>query len=90
MPYRDWERAGFLHLCPGDLIDYSAVERAIYEAAEDFDLQCLGLDPALSRTLVSRLTAPYNDAGEPKPEDRRIDIPQGMLHMSPPLRTWSG
>lgn len=86
VPYRDWERAGFLHLCPGDLIDYSAVERAIYEAAEDFDLQCLGLDPALSRTLVSRLTAPYNDAGEPKPEIACIDIPQGMLHMSPPTK----
>ena len=55
-------------------------------AAEDFDLQCLGLDPALSRTLVSRLTAPYNDAGEPKPEIACIDIPQGMLHMSPPTK----
>ena len=34
VPYRDWERAGFLHLCPGDLIDYSAVERAIYEGLQ--------------------------------------------------------
>lgn len=29
VPYRDWERAGFLHLCPGDMVDYTMVENAI-------------------------------------------------------------
>ena len=86
VPFRDWERAGFLHLCSGNIIDYTDVERAVYEAAEEFDLRCVGLDPALSRTLTSRLMAPYNDAGEPKPAVECIDIPQGVLHMSPPTK----
>lgn len=86
VPFRDWERAGFLHLCSGNIIDYTDVERAVYEAAEEFDLRCVGLDPALSRTLTSRLMAPYNDAGEPKPAVECIDIPQGILHMSPPTK----
>mgnify|MGYP002459857361 CR=1 FL=1 len=86
VPYRDWERAGFLNLCPGDMIDYAQVEQTIYEAAESFDLRCLGVDPFLSRTLISRLASPTNDAGEPKPAVRCIDIPQGIMHMSPPTK----
>ena len=84
--YTDWERAGFLHLCPGDLVDYTEVENAVYEAAQLYDLQCVGLDPALSRTLVQRLTRSVNDAGEPKPAISCIDIPQGIMHMSPPTK----
>ena len=49
-------------------------------------LKQVGLDPALSRTLTSRLMDPYNDAGEPKPAVECIDIPQGILHMSPPTK----
>ena len=86
VPYRDWERAGFLALCPGDMIDYTMVERAIYEAAEDFDLKCVGLDPMLSRTLVQRLMSSKNDAGQAKRAINCIDIPQGIKHMSPPTK----
>lgn len=86
VPYRDWERAGFLTLCPGDMIDYTMVENAVYEAAGAYDLQLLGLDPALSRTLVQRLMRNVNDAGQPKPAVSCIDIPQGIMHMSPPTK----
>lgn len=84
--YRDWERAGFLTLCPGDMIDYTMVEQAIYEAVELYDLRCVGVDPFMSRTLVSRLTSPVNDAGEEKPCVRCIDIPQDIRRMSPPTK----
>lgn len=86
VPYRDWARAGFLDLCPGDMIDYTMVENAVYEAAETYDMQMLGLDPALSRTLVQRLMRNVNDAGQPKPAVDCIDIPQGIMHMSPPTK----
>ena len=86
VPYRDWERAGFLTLCPGDMIDYTMVEQAVYEAVELFDLRCVGVDPFMSRTLVSRLTSPVNDAGEEKPRVRCIDIPQDIRRMSPPTK----
>lgn len=86
VPYRDWERAGFLTLCPGDMIDYRMVEQAIYDAAEAYNLRCVGMDPYLSRTLVSRLTSPINDAGHPKPSVACIDIPQGIMRMSPPTK----
>lgn len=86
VPYRDWERAGFLELCKGDMIDYRMVERTIYDAAEAYDLRCVGVDPFLSRTLVSRFMSDENDAGEHKTSVQCIDIPQGIRYMSPPTK----
>ena len=86
VPYRDWERAGFLTLCPGDMVDYAMVEQAVYEAVWLYDLRCVGVDPYMSRTLVSRLMSPVNDAGEDKPSVKCIDIPQGIQKMSPPTK----
>lgn len=77
VPYRDWARAGFLELCPGDMIDYTMVESTITEAAVLYDLQTIGVDPYLSRTLTQRLMNGGFDV---------IEIPQTMLSMSPPMK----
>ena len=77
VPYRDWARAGFLRLCEGDMIDFSEVETAIREAAETYDLRCLGVDPYLSRTLTQRLMAAGLEV---------IEIPQTMMSMSPAMK----
>ena len=79
VPYGDWIRAQFIEGCPGDIIDYSAVESTIRAAAEDFDLAALGLDPAMSWTLSQRLMEP--DDGYAGLEV--IEISQTMLGMSP-------
>lgn len=86
VPYRDWARAGFLELCPGDMVDYRMVEQAVYDAAETYDLRCVGMDPWLSQTLSQRLMSPENDAHEPKPAVNCIIIPQDMRNMSPPTK----
>lgn len=77
VPYRDWERAGFLHLCPGDMIDFSQVETVIKTAVEMYDFKMLGVDPYLSRTLTQRLA----DAGLDV-----VEIPQSMMSMSPAMK----
>lgn len=94
VPYRDWERAGFLTLCPGDMVDYEMVEQAVYEAAERYELATLGVDPYLSRTLTQRLMAPtkqvLSTGGyvqlKPKQQVEVIEIPQTMMSMSPPMK----
>ena len=55
VPYRDWARAEFLTLCPGDMVDFTMVEETVARCAETFDLDTLGVDPYLSRTLTQRL-----------------------------------
>ena len=77
VPYRDWERAGFLSLCEGDIVDFSQVEDKAAEAAELFDLRMLGVDPYLSRTLTQRLSARGLHV---------VEIPQTMLSLSPAMK----
>ena len=79
VPYGDWIRADFLQGCEGDIIDYDAVEQTIWQAAEEFDLACLGLDPAMSWTLSQRLmqsTAEHEAI-------QVVEIRQNMTGMSP-------
>lgn len=76
VPYRDWARAGFLDLCPGEVIDYSAVEECIREARERYDLRMVGFDPFLSRSITQRLA----------PIVPIIEIPQDLKNMSPAMK----
>lgn len=83
VPYRDWARAGFLTLCPGETIDYDMVEESILAAAEMFDMKLLGTDPHLSFTIIPRL-----QRGQPERGRRGvhcIEIPQDMKNMSPAM-----
>ena len=82
VPYRDWARAEFLELCPGDVVDYSRVEAVIQEAREMFDLRTLGLDPAMAWTLSSRLM----ESTDSRPGLDVIQIPQTMMGMSPGMK----
>lgn len=77
VPYRDWARAGFLELCPGDMVDFTMVEDAVAWAAEVFDLDTLGVDPYLSRTLTPRLMERGVNV---------VEIPQDMRNLSPAMK----
>ena len=77
VPYRDWARAGFIDLCPGDMIDYTQGEEAVAQAAETYQLELLGVDPYLSRALTQRLTERGLTV---------VEIPQTMMHMSPAMK----
>lgn len=77
VPYRDWERAGFLTLCDGDMVDYRDVTAAVLAAAEAYDLQALGVDQHLTQTITPAL----QDAGI-----LVMVIPQSMMGMSPAMK----
>lgn len=77
VPYRDWARAEFITLCPGEMVDYSMIEETVLWCASVFKLDTLGVDPYLSRTVSSRLM------------ERGIivvEIPQDMRNMSPAMK----
>lgn len=77
VPYRDWARAGFLELCPGDMVDFSMVEETVAAVAEEFQLDTLGVDPYLSRTLTPRLMERHIPV---------IEVPQDMKNISPAMK----
>ena len=77
VPYQDWERAGFLTLSRGDMIDPRDMVAAVLEANERYDLQCVGVDQYLTQTITPQL------------EDKGIEviaIPQTMTGMSPGMK----
>lgn len=77
VPYRDWARAEFLTLCPGDMVDFSMVEDTILWCKDMFKLETLGVDPYLSRTITARLTEQQINV---------LEIPQDMRNMSPAMK----
>ena len=77
VPYRDWARAEFLTLCPGDMVDFSMVEETVAWCANVFDLDTLGVDPYLSRTITQRLMAAGVNV---------VEIPQTIKELSPAMK----
>lgn len=77
VPYRDWARAEFITLCPGDQVDYSMIEETVLWCANVFKLDTLGVDPYLSRTVSSRLMEKKINV---------VEIPQDMRNMSPAMK----
>ena len=77
VPYRDWERAGYLHLCDGDMIDFEGIKEAIKEASKRYDLRLLGVDPYLSREISGSL----RDSGI-----NVVEVRQNMAEMSPAMK----
>ena len=77
MPFRDWERAGFLSLCAGDMVDFRDMVDAVLEAKEQYELLYLGVDAHLADTLTPQL----QDAGV-----QVISISQTMVGMSPAMK----
>lgn len=77
VPYRDWARAEFLTLCPGDMVDFSMVEEVILWCMRVFRLEMLGVDPYLSRTITPRLMEQGVNV---------VEIPQDMKNLSPAMK----
>lgn len=77
VPYQNWARAGFITLCPGDMVDFDTVEAAILEARDCYKLLTLGVDPYLSRTVTPRLMKKKVDV---------LEIPQTIKEMSPAMK----
>lgn len=77
MPYRDWERAGFLSLCAGDMVDFRDMVDAVLEAKERYRLKYLGVDAH----LTSMVTPQLQDSGV-----EIIAVSQTMVGMSPAMK----
>ncbi len=77
VPYRDWERAGYLTLCPGDMVDFDMIKATILDAARMFKLKIVGVDPYLSREISGSLQ---------KAKINVVEIRQNMADMSPSMK----
>lgn len=77
VPYRDWERAGYITLCDGDMNDFDQIKDAIREVSRLYKLEILGVDPYLSREITGTLM---------KEGINVLEIRQTMTELSPPMK----
>lgn len=77
VPYQDWERAEYLSLCDGDMVDFMEIEDTILEARKQYNMIVLGVDPYLSRMMTGRLQ---------KAKITVVEIRQNMSDMSPAMK----
>lgn len=79
IPYDVWAKQGYVTITPGNGIDYSMVEATILQAAELYNIQKIGYDPAGATELCERIL--YDQHGLPMAEFR-----QGGLTINPATR----
>ena len=77
VPFRQWERDGWLHITDGDAADYDAIEARILDMARRYRVEAVGTDPWNSRMLTQRLMQAGLDV---------VEIPQTMAGMSPAMK----
>ena len=74
--YTQWEREGLITATPGNVVDFRAVETAIRDLCDRFDVREIAFDPALARGVLNNLL----DDGLPA-----VEMRQGALTMMPAI-----
>lgn len=77
VPYDQWVKAKYLHVTPGNAVDYEFVEARIKALAQQYDVKYLCTDPWNSRMLTQRLERADIEA---------VEVPQTIAGLSPGMK----
>jgi len=97
--YVEWERQEFLELTPGNVVDYSAVERRIAQLHQRFHIRGIAYDRYFAEELTQRLEAQYGiprftfaqtitGFAAPTAEYERLVIAGKLHHAGHPILNW--
>ncbi|ACF02485.1 Terminase [Rhodopseudomonas palustris TIE-1] len=75
-PYLEWERQGLITATDGNVVDFDAVEAAIRDLCDRFEVTEIAFDPALARSVLNSL----QKDGYPA-----VEMRQGALTMMPAI-----
>lgn len=75
--YRGWADRGYLTVTPGNVIDYSFIERDLIEDCRNFDVRAVCYDPFQATQISTRMVA----EGLPM-----LEVPQTVLRLSEPMK----
>lgn len=99
VPYPTWAESGYITPTPGNVIDYSAVEKCIRDLCERFDVREIDFDPAYAGPVMIPLT----DDGFPTAvlrqgwvtqspalnELERVILAGNLIHAGHPVLRWN-
>lgn len=97
--YGQWVKDGFLEVTPGDVTDYSYIEKRIIEIRDQFDLKGVAYDPWNAGDTANRLRETfgvrmiefrqgYASMNEPSKEFERRVIARQVVHDGHPVARW--
>ena len=75
--YDEWAANGYLHLTPGNVIDYDFIEQQIYDLLNDYNVVQIGYDPWNAMQTAIHL----QDQGA-----NMLEVRQGYRSMSPAMK----
>lgn len=78
-PFAEWARDGFINLTSGSVVDYHAVEDAIVEAVEQYELTVMGVyfDQHYAEEITQRITERLGLGNE-----IRVAVPQTLMGLT--------
>lgn len=98
VPYLDWADKGFVHLTPGNVVDYDFIKQQVSEDAKRFDVREVAYDPwnatqiALqlqdSGATVVEFGQGFRSMSEPTKELEKLVLSGGIAHGGNPVLRW--
>lgn len=98
IPFSQWEKDGYINICPGNTIDFRAVERRVLEIQENNSIKMLGYDEWNSRDMATRFTEQHGIDCIIEPQGYRLSnaikkikeliINGKFCHSGNPVVTW--
>jgi len=99
IPYKQWEKQGFITIVPGNNIDFSWVEDKILEVSQKYSIRRVGYDEWNSRDLAVRLQEKHGIEVVINPQGYRLSnalkkikeriTGAGIIHSGNPVVTWT-
>lgn len=80
VPYDIWAKQGYITATPGNVIDYAAIRRDLYDICETYNVQQIVFDRWGFEALRQQMV------GEGVPEDLFVSFGQGFASMSPAMK----
>jgi phage terminase large subunit-like protein len=77
VPYPRWAEEGLITATPGNVVDFRAVEDAIRDLCDRFDVQEIAFDPHMARNILNNLL----EDGFPA-----VEMRQGWVTMAPAIK----
>jgi phage terminase large subunit-like protein len=98
-PYLDWAKTGFIELTPGNVVDYSYIERRIIDINSRFNLQGIVFDRVYAEELTQRLeenhgiprmafAQTWSNFASPTADFERLVISGKLIHPDHPVLNW--
>lgn len=99
VPYTAWERAGYLQLTDGDVIDYDFIRARLLEDSQRFSVQGVGYDPWGATQFAQQLQDAgvpvyefrqgFGSMSEPSKELERLIVKGALRHGGNPVLRWA-